>query len=134
VIDLVSPAPERWVLAPAVTKLSRLANLGTAGVVTDARLRDFAEVVDLGLAAWCRGETVRQGGEVVMPYAAGVPVVLGGVTVIPGDWIHADAAGVVVIPADDLRPVLEEAARIEDRDAETVARMRDEDRRGPGGA
>jgi regulator of RNase E activity RraA len=30
-----------------------------AGVVTDARLRDFAEVVDLGLAAWCRGETVR---------------------------------------------------------------------------
>jgi hypothetical protein len=46
----------------------------------------------------------------------------------------ASAAGVVVIPADDLRPVLEEAAGIEDRDAETVARMRDEDRRGPGGA
>ncbi len=183
VIDLVSPAPERWVLAPAVTmqfmprradlldgavhefdpmlreavgaepsgkvlvaaswghpdaalaggkKLSRLVNLGMAGVVTDARLRDFAEVVDLGLAAWCRGETVRPGGEVVMPYAANVPVALGGVTVVPGDWIYADAAGVVVIPPDDLRPVLEEAVRIEERDAEIVARMRVQDLRRPG--
>lgn len=68
-----------------------------------------------------------------MPYAANVPVALGGVTVLPGDWIHADAAGVVVIPPGDLRPVPEEAARTEERDAETVARMRDEDLRRPGG-
>jgi regulator of RNase E activity RraA len=76
---------------------------------------------------------VRQGGDTVMPYAVNVPVALGGVTVVPGDWIYADAAGVVVIPPGDLRPVLEEAARIEERDAETVARMREEDaRRRPG--
>ena len=108
-------------------KLSRLANLGLAGIVADARLRDFAEVVDLGLGAWCRGETVRQGGETIMPFAAGVPVVVGGVTVIPGDWVYADASGAVVVPGDDLRPVLEEAARIEERDAAEVARMRAED-------
>lgn len=177
--DLVSPAPERWLLGPAVTmqflplrvdrlererhdfgpmllealgdedpegrvlvaaswghpdqplaggkKLSRLANLRMAGIVTDARLRDFDEVVDMGLAAWCRGETVRQGGDAVMPYAAGVPVALSGATVFPGDWIYADAAGGVVIPPGDLRDVLEEAARIEERDAQAVARMRAED-------
>jgi len=111
-------------------KLSRLANLGLAGLVADARLRDFAEVVDLGLGAWCRGETVRQGGDTVMPFAANVPVVVGGVSVMPGDWIYADASGAVVVPPDDLRGILEEAARIEERDAAEVARMRAEDRAG----
>jgi regulator of RNase E activity RraA len=179
VVDLVSPAPDRWLLGPAVTmqflplradrieperhdfapmlmealagedpegrvlvaaswghpdqplaggkKLSRLANLRMAGIVADARLRDFDEVAAMGLAAWCRGETVRQGGDAIMPFAAGVPVALAGVAVFPGDWIYADAAGAVVVPPGDLRPVLEEAARIEERDAETVARMRAED-------
>ena len=181
VIDLVSPAPERWLLGPAVTmqflplradlldpvvhdfgalldaavagrdprgcvlavsswghpdrpvaggkKLSRLANLGLAGLVADTRLRDFDEVVALGLAAWCRGETVRQGGEAIMPWAANVPVAIGGVTVLPGDWIYADRSGAVVIPPDDLREILEEAARIEERDAREVQRMRQEDAR-----
>ena len=55
-------------------KLSRLRNLGLAGLVADARLRDFEEVEELGIAAWCRGETVRQGGEAIMPFAANVPV------------------------------------------------------------
>ncbi len=178
IVDLVSPTPERWLLAEAVTmrfmplradlfdpkrhdfspllteaagddpagkvlvascgghpeqpiaggkKLSRLANLGMAGVVSDARLRDFAEVVDLGLAAWVAGETVRQGGETIMPFAANVPVEIAGVTVLPGDWIYADASGAVVIPPADLGEILEEAARIEERDATTVERMRADD-------
>lgn len=178
-IDLVSPAPERWLLAPAVTmqflplrrdlidperhdfgplvleaagddpagrvlvassgghpdqplaggkKLSRLANLGMAGIVADGRLRDFAEVVDLGIAAWCAGESVRQGGHLIMPFAVNLPVALAGVTVAPGDWVYADAAGAVVIPPADLEPVLEEALRIEERDAAAVARMRERDR------
>lgn len=179
VADLVSPAPERWLLGPAATmqflplradlidaarhdfspllvaavagcdprghvlvvsswghpdqpvaggkKLSRLADLGLAGIVADARLRDFDEVVELGLGAWCRGETVRQGGDAIMPWAAGVPVVVGGVTVVPGDIVYADRAGTVVIPAGDLRPVLEEAVRIEERDAAEVARMGERD-------
>lgn len=181
VVNLVSPAPERRMLGPAVTmqfmplradlleparhdfsamldaavagrdpagavlvvsswghpdqpvaggkKLSRLANLGLAGLVADARLRDFPEVVDLGLGAWCRGETVRQAGDVIMPWAADVPVAVGGVTVLPGDWVYADASGVVVIPPADLREILEEAARIEERDAAEVVRMREADRR-----
>ena len=179
IADLVSPAPERWLLAEAVTmlfmplradrldperhdfgplvfeaagtdpagkvlvvssgghpeqpiaggkKLSRLANLGMAGVVSDARLRDFAEVVDLGIAAREGGETVRQGGDTILPFAANVPVAVGGVTVVPGDWVYADASGAVVIPPGDLEDVLQEAARIEERDAQIVARMRVEDR------
>lgn len=110
-------------------KLSRLRNLGMAGVLSDARLRDFDEVVDLGIAAWVGGETVRQGGETIMPFAADIPVAVGGVTVFPGDVVYADHAGAVVIPPADLRAILEEAERIEERDAATVARMRDDDAR-----
>ena len=41
------------------------------------------------------------------------------------DRLHyADRSGAVVIPSDDLRPVLEEAARIEERDAAEVERLR----------
>jgi regulator of RNase E activity RraA len=95
--------------------------------VADGRLRDFAEVRDLGLAAWCSGETVRQGGDVLMPFAANVPVSLAGATVLPGDWVMADASGVVVIPAPDVGEVLAEAARLEMRDAEIVRQTRAED-------
>ncbi len=108
-------------------KLSRLRNLGLAGLVADARLRDFEEVEALGIAAWCRGETVRQGGEAIMPFAANVPVGLCGVTVFPGDWIYADASGAVVIPPGDVRAILEDAARIEERDAAEVERLREVD-------
>ncbi|MDX6647212.1 MAG: hypothetical protein QOK40_2939 [Miltoncostaeaceae bacterium] len=109
-------------------KLSRLRNLGLAGILADGRLRDFAEVAELGIAAWCRGETVRQGGDVLMPFEVNVPVALDGVTVFPGDWVYADAAGAVVMPAADATALLEEAVRIDERDAATVARVRAEDR------
>jgi regulator of RNase E activity RraA len=107
-------------------KLSRVADLGMAGILTDARLRDFAEVRELGIAAWCRGETVRQGGALVSPVDAGVPVAMGGVTVVPGDWVHADASGAVVIPARALDEVISAARAKEERDAAAVIRMRAE--------
>jgi regulator of RNase E activity RraA len=70
---------------------------------------------------------VRQGGESIMPFAANVPVGLCGVTVFPGDWIYADASGAVVIPPGDVRAILEDAARIEERDAAEVERLREVD-------
>lgn len=109
-------------------KLARIRNLGLAGILCDGSLRDFAEVVDLGIAAWCRGETVRQAGDILMPYAANVPVAVGGVTVVPGDWVVADRSGAVVVPAADLRGVAEEAVRIEARDAAEVTRAAAADR------
>ena len=46
-----------------------------------------------------------------------VPVVLDGVGVMPGHYVYADSAGAVVIPADEVWNVLEEAARIERQDS-----------------
>ena len=66
------------------TKLSRLQHHGCAGVLTDARLRDFDELASYDFAAYCSGEATKWGGGEVTPFQANVPVVLSGVGVIPG--------------------------------------------------
>lgn len=108
-------------------KLSRLRHTGLAGVLADGRLRDFAALGGYPFATYCRGETVRQGGNLVMPVEPDVPVEVGGVGVLPGDWIYADATGAVVVPAADIAGVLEDAARFEERDAASAERMIHED-------
>jgi regulator of RNase E activity RraA len=108
------------------TKLSRVQNHGLAGVVTDGRLRDFDQLADYDFATWCRGEATRWGGDTVMPYTAGQPVVLGGVCVMPGDYVYVDASGGVVIPATDVATVFAEAQQIEVDDATFMERIRAE--------
>lgn len=108
------------------TKLSRVGNHGLAGVVADGRLRDFAQLRDYGFGVWCRGEATRWGGDTVMPYAANIAVEIDGVCLVPGDYVYADAAGAVVIPAASLNEVLAEARRVEAEDAEFIDRIRTE--------
>ncbi len=88
------------------TKLSRLRNHGMAGVIADGRLRDLSELAGYGLAVWCMGETTKAGGGVIRPYLTSVPVTLADVTVVPGDYVIADATGAVVIPPAHLDDVL----------------------------
>jgi regulator of RNase E activity RraA len=99
------------------TKLSRLQNTGVAGVLADGRLRDFGQLRDYAFVTWCRGEATRWGGDTVMPFAANVAVEIGGVCVIPGDYVYADASGAVVIPRASLQRVIDEALTVEAEDA-----------------
>lgn len=108
-------------------KLSRARNLGLRGVLTDGRVRDLAEAAEMGLAIWCAGEAVRNANETLMAWEVGGPVRLGGVSVFPGDWIHADRSGAVVVPGDDVVDTLAEAERIVARDEAEVERMALED-------
>ncbi|MGW1886008.1 RraA family protein [Streptomyces sp. NPDC001970] len=109
------------------TKLSRLAVHGLAGVLADGRLRDFATLSTYGFATYCRGETVRWGGDTVTPFEADRPVVVGGVAVRPGDYVYADSSGAAVIPQAHIREVLEEAQRVVSEDAAFAERIRHED-------
>ncbi len=111
-------------------KISRLKGLGMAGILTDARLRDFDEVDELGIAAWCGGETTLADRREAMPFSAGVPVSLESVTVIPGDWIYADAGGAVVIPAAARDEIIAAAVEREREDAAEVQRIAEEYSRG----
>jgi 4-hydroxy-4-methyl-2-oxoglutarate aldolase len=103
------------------TKLSRVQNQRLAGILTDGRLRDFAELQQSDLAVYCRGEATRWGGDVVTPYEANRSVVLAGVGIHPGDYIFADPSGAVVIPANEVRTVLQGACQITLEDAESIA-------------
>jgi regulator of RNase E activity RraA len=105
------------------TKLSRLQNTGAAGVLADGRLRDFDQLSDYTFATWCRGEATRWGGDTVMPFAANVLVEIGGVCVVPGDYVYADTSGAVVVPRASLGRVIDEALSIEAEDARSLKQI-----------
>jgi 4-hydroxy-4-methyl-2-oxoglutarate aldolase len=113
------------------TKLLRLQNHGLAGVLTDGRLRDFEELAGYDFAAYCSGEATHWGGDVVTPFQANVPVVVGGVGVMPGQYVYADAAGAVVIPEGEVDDGLAGARTIEADDEAFRAGIAGEDPSGP---
>lgn len=105
-------------------KLSRLHHHGLAGLLTDGRLRDFSELSEYNFVTWCRGETTKWGGDVITPAAAGVPIEVGGVRIVPGDYLYADRAGAVVIPAESVDDVIREARAIQEEDTSAVLRIK----------
>jgi 4-hydroxy-4-methyl-2-oxoglutarate aldolase len=108
------------------TKLSRLQNHGCAGVITDARLRDFEELAEYDFAAYCSGEATKWGGGEVTPFQANVPVVLSCVGVMPGQYVFADSSGAVVIPDGQIEEVLSTAREVNQEDARYMDEIRDE--------
>jgi regulator of RNase E activity RraA len=108
-------------------KFSRLHNRGLAGLITDARIRDFNELAALDPVFYCRGEAVQAGARDLMPVAANVPVSLCGTTVIPGDSVYADGSGAVIIPSSHLEQVLKLAAEIQAEDEAILTVIRAED-------
>lgn len=115
VLVLNNPAPPGTSIGGSV-KFSRLHNHRLAGLVTDARLRDFAELSDYSPVFYCRGEAAQAGSHALMPICANVPVHLGGTTVVPGDYVYADSAAAVVIPAAHIDRVLDLAREIDAQD------------------
>ncbi|OBI88066.1 RraA family protein [Mycobacterium asiaticum] len=109
------------------TKLSRVENLGMAGILADGMLRDYDELNTYRFATYCRGETVRGGGNEIQPYLSDVPVVVGGVTVVPGDVIFAKGSTAVVIPGADAAKILTQARSIMEKMDHVKASLKSED-------
>lgn len=72
--------------------------LGCVGCVTDGCVRDLTEVRALGFHFFARGVGVSHA--YVRVESAGKPVTVGGLQVSPGDLIHADQHGVLLIPIE----------------------------------
>ena len=71
--------------------------LGAVGCISDGGLRDVNEVQALGgFQYFCPGFVVSHGNPVICD--VNVPVTLAGLAVQPGDLLHGDVNGVLVIP------------------------------------
>lgn len=80
--------------------------LGCVGHVTDGCPRDLDEVEGLGFGLFGRNPCVSHAYVRLVEF--GVPVTLAGVTIQPGELIHADKHGVCLIP-EAIAPRLAEA-------------------------
>jgi regulator of RNase E activity RraA len=94
------------------TKLSRLRNHKMAGILCDGRLRDYEELNTYDFAVYCKGETVRAGGNEIQPYLTNVPVCVDGITVVPGDYVFAQGSTAVIIPAGSAEAILKKSRGI----------------------
>jgi 4-hydroxy-4-methyl-2-oxoglutarate aldolase len=72
--------------------------LGCAGCVTDGSVRDLKEARAMGFQFFARGPGVSHA--YVRVESAGRPVTVGGLRISPGDLIHADQHGVLLVPRE----------------------------------
>ena len=101
---------------------SSLRARGVRALVTDAGVRDTAELREMGFAVWsqhvsCQGTVKASAGSV------NVPVVLGQVVVNPGDVVCGDDDGVVVVARDEAAWALELSRERTAREDRTRARL-----------
>jgi len=95
--------------------------LGLAGVVVDAAVRDTEELRELGFPVYSVGSNPN-GPTKFIPGRINWPISCGGVAISPGDLIVGDADGVVAIEREKAESVLDLAAR---KVAEERARIAD---------
>ena len=95
---------------------------GVVGLVIDAGVRDVAELRKMGFPVWSR-YVACLGTAKTTPGSVNVPVVLGDVSVDPGDVVCADDDGVVVIPFDEIEACLERCERRVAAEAEKRRRL-----------
>lgn len=91
---------------------TQLQHRGVRGLVTTGGVRDAVDLRAMGFPVWSTAVNA-QGTVKATPGAVNVPIIVGGVTVNPGDAVIADDDGVMVVPR------LEVAAAIESSRART---------------
>ena len=87
----------------------------SVGLVVDGAVRDIDGIAEAGLPTFARGTHPATGSN-TGPGAINVPVQCGGVTVRPGDVVHADGSGVVVVPRERLAEVVALARAVDERE------------------
>jgi regulator of RNase E activity RraA len=93
-----------------------------AGVVCDGPIRDPLEIMELPQPCFCTGSISPGQAGILTLKSVNQPVLCGGVTVRPGEYVFGDSNGVVVIPADRVLEIMQAAAEIEDGD-QAAAKM-----------
>jgi 4-hydroxy-4-methyl-2-oxoglutarate aldolase len=92
--------------------------LGCVGVIVDGAIRDLDEMNNAGFKALARRLAV--GHAFAHPVRWGEPVEVFGRRVEPGQLIHADKHGFLVVPPEDERPLLEAARFMDANECNTL--------------
>ena len=90
--------------------LNACKQLGLAGVVLDASIRDTEELRELGFPVWSIGANPN-GPTKGVSGRINWPVSCGGVSVNPGDLVVGDADGITVVERDKVASLLPLAAK-----------------------
>lgn len=112
-----APAGSIWVSQPndrVVAHMGELSaetlkNKGVRGCVTDGYIRDANFLMAIGFQAWCRGFTPLDIVGYWLPKATDVPVIIGAVTIAPGDYLVGDRDGLIRVPKAEVSTIVEQA-------------------------
>ncbi len=79
---------------------------GVLGAVLDGGMRDTGFILRLGFPCWRTFHTPRDVVGIWRPTGTDVPIMIDDVLIRPGDWVHGDRDGMVVIPVEVLDEVI----------------------------
>ena len=96
--------------------------LGCVGVVTDGSVRDLEEVRALGFQFAAAHVSVSHFWVHMVDF--GLPVKVGGLWVKPGDLLHGDQHGIVLIPPEIAAKILEGVQKVEAAERRIIAACR----------
>lgn len=123
--DVVLCATESFSTASVIGDLlmGMMKNVGIAAFVTDGLARDQQGLRAVGLPCFAAGVSpnspVRSG-----PGTVGLPIVIGGVAVGPGDIVIGDEDGVVVTPFARIDATIERLIRVKAAEADLDAKVK----------
>jgi regulator of RNase E activity RraA len=125
VVEEAGPNPDKGCHGGDVIGTA-LASQGCVGVVSGSGYRDLPGTRAAGLTIFARGLTVSHGVFTIVDL--NVPVEVCGLLVQPGDLLHGDENGVVVVPIGHEARLLELVEEVRTAEAAAIARFRSHDR------
>ena len=90
---------------------------GVAGVVVDGPVRDVDEARQMDFPVYGRTATARTARDRIIEVGTDIPVTIGDLTVLPGDYVLADGSAVVFLAQTDAARILDAAESIAGREA-----------------
>jgi 4-hydroxy-4-methyl-2-oxoglutarate aldolase len=121
ILVVVNTAPSTHGMFGDLIATSLIAR-GVRGLIMDAGVRDTMDLRAMGFPVWTQHVSC-QGTVKNTPGSVNVPVVLGGITVQPGDVVCADDDGVVVVERGDAAWALEKTNERLANEAATRTRL-----------
>jgi 4-hydroxy-4-methyl-2-oxoglutarate aldolase len=120
VIEAVGPRPRATVVIGDIMAFM-MKQAGAVGFLTNGSVRDIEGVRAVPLACWGYGFSPMHGR--IRWLEVNGPVVIDGMTVRPGDVIHADVNGALVIAPEMAHQVYEQGLIVQENERKRLARL-----------